>query len=71
MRNIITPTDNDNALDAFCSVVWSPKAKLGFDDMLREVNTRVTDGTMCVAMLYGRDDPWVVSSFYFSHGQLD
>ena len=60
VRNIITPTDNDNALDAFCSVVWSPKAKLGFDDMLDEVNTRVTDGTMCVAMLYGRDDPWVV-----------
>ena len=60
VRNIITPTDNDNALDAFCSVVWSPKAKLGFDDMLDTVNTRVTDGTMCVAMLYGRDDPWVV-----------
>jgi len=60
VANIVAPTDNPHALDAFCSVVWSPKSALGFDEMLAAVNEETKRGRMCVAMLYGRDDPWVV-----------
>ena len=60
VANIVAPTDNPHALDAFCSVVWSPKSALGFDEMLAAVDEETKRGRMCVAMLYGRDDPWVV-----------
>ena len=37
-----------------CSVVWSPKSALGFDEMLAAVNEETKRGRMRVAMLYGR-----------------
>ena len=58
MRQIIEPTDNANALCTFCSVVWSPKAKMSFDDMLRRIGEREKE--LPVALVYGKEDPWVV-----------
>ena len=56
VRRIIAPTDNPNALSAFCSVVWSPKSKMSFDDML----TRLAASDIPIALVYGKEDPWVV-----------
>ena len=58
VRQIIEPTDNANALCTFCSVVWSPKAKMSFDDMLRRIGEREKE--LPVALVYGKEDPWVV-----------
>ena len=55
VRQIIEPTDNVHALSTFCSVVWSPKAALSFDEMLNRI-----PADLPVAMVYGKDDPWVV-----------
>ena len=53
---IIEPTENPNALCTFCSVVWSPKSSMSFDDMTRAIR----DANLPVALVYGREDPWVV-----------
>lgn len=58
VRQIIEPTDNANALCTFCSVVWSPKAAMSFDDMLRRIGAREKE--LPVALVYGKEDPWVV-----------
>jgi pimeloyl-ACP methyl ester carboxylesterase len=58
VENIIAPTNNVNALDAFCSVVWSPKASIDFDEMLRRL--REERRGVKIALMYGREDPWVV-----------
>lgn len=57
VRNIIKPTDNANALSTFCSVVWSPKSALSFDEMLERIRA---DDSLPVALMYGKEDPWVV-----------
>jgi len=56
VNNIITPTNNSNALATFCSVVWSPKSQLSFDEALERIRT--DDVNVC--MVYGKEDPWVV-----------
>ena len=58
VENIIAPTNDANALDAFCSVVWSPKASIDFDEMLRRL--REERRGVKIALMYGREDPWVV-----------
>jgi pimeloyl-ACP methyl ester carboxylesterase len=60
VANIIAPTDRAPALDAFCSVVWSPKSGIDFDDMLSVINKKVEHENFHVALVYGKDDPWVV-----------
>ena len=56
VRAILTPTRRACALDAFCSVVFSPKSALAFDDATRAIRER----QIPTALVYGRDDPWVV-----------
>ena len=56
VRAILTPTRRACALDAFCSVVFSPKSALAFDDATRAIRER----RIPTALVYGRDDPWVV-----------
>ncbi|OUS42540.1 Alpha/Beta hydrolase protein [Ostreococcus tauri] len=56
IRDIIEPTENKNALSTFCSVVWSPKSAMSFDDMTE----RIRDSNIPVALVYGKEDPWVV-----------
>ena len=56
VRAILTPTRRACALDAFCSVVFSPKSALAFDDATRAIRQR----RIPTALVYGRDDPWVV-----------
>ena len=56
VRAILTPTRRACALDAFCSVVFSPKSALAFDDATRAIRER----GIPTALVYGRDDPWVV-----------
>jgi len=58
VRDIIAPTDRKPALTAFCSVVFSPKSEVNFDDATRVI--RDDKQKMPVALVYGRDDPWVV-----------
>jgi len=57
IERIIAPTNNPNALFTFCSVVWSPKSSMSFDDMLAKLRD---DESIPIALVYGRDDPWVV-----------
>ena len=56
VRAILAPTRRACALDAFCSVVFSPKSALAFDDATRAIRQR----RIPTALVYGRDDPWVV-----------
>jgi pimeloyl-ACP methyl ester carboxylesterase len=58
VRDIIAPTDRKPALTAFCSVVFSPKSEVNFDEITRII--RDDKQKMPVALVYGRDDPWVV-----------
>lgn len=55
---ILAPTNREPALGAFCSVVWSPKSAMAFDEAIRAI--RDAPETLPVALVYGRDDPWVV-----------
>ncbi|GIL47115.1 hypothetical protein Vafri_4023 [Volvox africanus] len=49
---IVEATEQPGALDAFTSIVLSPKAELGFDELV--------DRLQCpVLLLYGKEDPWV------------
>ena len=57
VQRIIAPTNNPNALSAFCSVVWSPKSKMPFDDMLAAL---AANDDIPIALVYGKEDPWVV-----------
>ena len=60
VRDIITPTNRKPALTAFCSVVFSPKSALAFDDATRLIRDDPRKKKTPVALVYGRDDPWVV-----------
>ncbi|KXZ47460.1 hypothetical protein GPECTOR_35g898 [Gonium pectorale] len=52
IARIVEATEQPGALDAFTSIVLSPKAALSFDELL--------DRLRCpVLLLYGREDPWV------------
>ncbi|GFR43641.1 hypothetical protein Agub_g4742, partial [Astrephomene gubernaculifera] len=49
---ILEATQHPGALDAFTSIVLSPKAELSFDDLVDRVSCSVL-------LLYGKEDPWV------------
>jgi hypothetical protein len=49
------PTQSSGALDAFVSIVLSPKSRLSFDEMLESV----AKSSIPVVMVYGKEDPWV------------
>lgn len=49
------PTDHPVASSTFASVLWSPKPKLSYDEALAIIRER----NVPVAMVYGREDPWV------------
>lgn len=52
-EGILRPTQRPDAIDAFVSIVFSPKPARPFNDAL--------SAAPCpVLLLYGRDDPWVV-----------
>ena len=55
VRNIRAPTDHPVASSTFASVLWSPKPKVAYDDALDVIR----DGDVPVALVYGREDPWV------------
>eukprot|EP00775_Hariotina_reticulata_P005832 gene5832-6073_t len=52
-ERIVEATQRPEALDAFTSIVLSPKTELSFNEMLAKLQCPV-----CLA--YGREDPWVV-----------
>ena len=56
VHNILTPTRRNVARDVFCSVFFSPRAQLSFDQML----DRCRENGTPLLLLYGREDPWVV-----------
>lgn len=60
VSDIIRPTNDPAALSAFCSVVFSPKSKTSFDEMLAAIDAQGEETGVPVALVYGRDDPWVV-----------
>ena len=60
VKNIIAPTNRQPALSAFCSVVWSPKSAMDFDDMLSAIKNQSGTNRTQIALVYGKDDPWVV-----------
>ncbi|KAG2445634.1 hypothetical protein HXX76_000244 [Chlamydomonas incerta] len=52
VARIVEATQHPGALDAFTSIVLSPKGELSFDELL--------DRLACpVLLLYGKEDPWV------------
>ncbi|KAG2453714.1 hypothetical protein HYH02_001926 [Chlamydomonas schloesseri] len=52
IARIVEATQHPGALDAFTSIVLSPKGELSFDELL--------DRLACpVLLLYGKEDPWV------------
>ncbi|GIL98314.1 hypothetical protein Vretimale_3708 [Volvox reticuliferus] len=52
VARIVEATEHPGALDAFTSIVLSPKAELSFDELV--------DRLRCpVLLLYGKEDPWV------------
>lgn len=53
LTRIVAATERPDALDAFTSILLSPRTQLTFDEMLARLECPV-----CLA--YGRDDPWVV-----------
>lgn len=55
VRNIRRPTDNPFASSTFASVLWSPKPRRSLDDALNIVREEGTP----VALVFGREDPWV------------
>ena len=57
---ILAPTDRAPALAAFCSVVFSPKSALALDEATRAIRDAPGASKIPVALVYGRDDPWVV-----------
>lgn len=60
VSDIIRPTNDPAALSAFCSVVFSPKSATSFDEMLAAIDAQGEETGVPVALVYGRDDPWVV-----------
>jgi len=55
VMNIRRPTDHPVASSTFASVLWSPKPKVSYNDALKSVR----EAGVPVALVYGRDDPWV------------
>jgi len=55
VNDIITSASNVGGHEAFTSILFSPKYKYGFDDMLAAVGR-------ChpVCLVYGKEDPWIV-----------
>ncbi|KAL6762310.1 Alpha/Beta hydrolase protein [Haematococcus lacustris] len=53
VERILEATEHPGALDAFASIVLSPKSPHDFDAMLRRLQCSVS-------LVYGRQDPWVV-----------
>lgn len=53
LERIVEATERPDALDAFTSILLSPRTELTFNEMLARLKCPV-----CLA--YGRDDPWVV-----------
>jgi len=53
VSRIIEATEQPGALDAFASIVLAPRSELEFDEMLARAGCPV-------ALVYGRQDPWVV-----------
>jgi pimeloyl-ACP methyl ester carboxylesterase len=60
VRDIVAPTNRPDALAAFCSVVWSPKPRRSFDEVLARLARSDECRHIPVSLVYGRDDPWVV-----------
>lgn len=53
VKKIVEAAEHPRALDAFVSMWFTPKLKYSFDEMLDMVDCPV-------ALLYGKEDPWVV-----------
>ena len=53
VNNIIKSAENELGQEAFTSILFSPKFKMEFLDMIKDINV-----PMC--LLYGKDDPWIV-----------
>lgn len=52
VERIVEATQHPGALDAFTSIVFSPKGESSFDELV--------DRLRCpVVLLYGKEDPWV------------
>lgn len=56
IHNILKPTKRKGAADIFCSVFFSPRTELSFNDML----DRCRENRTPLLLLYGEQDPWVV-----------
>ncbi|EFJ51045.1 hypothetical protein VOLCADRAFT_79935 [Volvox carteri f. nagariensis] len=52
VARIVEATEHPGALDAFTSIVLSPKAELSFDELVDRLHCPVL-------LLYGKEDPWV------------
>ena len=55
VNNIIKSADNELGQEAFTSILFSPKFKLEFLDMIKDINRSIP-----ICLLYGKDDPWIV-----------
>ncbi|KAG2483341.1 hypothetical protein HYH03_017789 [Edaphochlamys debaryana] len=55
VARIVEATEHAGALDAFTSIVLSPKASTTFDELVDALG----EARLPVLLLYGREDPWV------------